>query len=140
MPNINQYSIIYNGEVVHPPKTKPMEIIDSIESQDEMMQRQSNVLDEALKQMTAIYVSKVDEIIEEGLKLKGFDFKNRFELTEFIKANCKLEHNLKTRKNIYYVNGIPFLSQHFPIDKVQMPEDTKRGILMCDVLGEFKYL
>ena len=137
---MKQYAIINKGEVINPPSHEKMELLNLVEDFDHTLKSQANALDEAVKQMTAIYVDKVDEIIEEGLKLKGFQFNNRFELTEFIKANCVLEHNLKTRHNIYYVNGIPFLSQSHIGNEMLNIKYAKSGIGIWDIMGEFKYL
>ena len=140
MPNINQYSIIYNGGAIHPPKTKPMEIASTIDSFDEMMQHQSNVLDEMMKQMTTIFVNKLDAIVEHGLRLKGFEFDSRNELEAFIKSNCVREHNLRTMQDVYYVKGLPFLAHTYTGSEMLMPNGTEREITASATIGEFQYL
>lgn len=52
---------------------------------------------------------KLDDIIKEGLKLKGFDFSDPSDLKEFIKINCRCEDNVFDEEKIYFVNDIPFL-------------------------------
>ena len=58
---------------------------------------------------------KFEELIIEGLKRKGFEFKNRMELENFIKSNCKCEDIVTKKKRTYLVNGVPFLIHFYGI-------------------------
>ena len=60
-------------------------------------------------------VNKLDNIIVEGLKLKGFKFKNKNELETFIKTRCRRTDNIKLKEHIYYVDNIPFLLHNYEV-------------------------
>lgn len=64
-------------------------------------------------------VNKLDSIITEGLKLKGFEFKNRLDFENFIKTRCKREDYIQEKKHIYYVDNKPFLLHYY--EPIQEP-------------------
>lgn len=52
---------------------------------------------------------EMDMVITEGLKRKGFEFENNFEIEQFIRERCKMTINEETEERILYVDDIPFL-------------------------------
>lgn len=67
------------------------------------------------REITQNLCNKFDEIILEGLKLKGFTFDNRYKSEEFIKLNCRCEDNIQFQQKIFYVNEIPFLLHNYEV-------------------------
>jgi len=53
--------------------------------------------------------NEMDKITIDGLKRKGFEFKNMFEMAEFIKSRCKVEDYTNKQERIYFVDNKPFL-------------------------------
>ena len=51
---------------------------------------------------------KLEEYFIEGLRLKGFEFKSKVELEEFIKSNCGCEDYADIKQRTYFVNNVPF--------------------------------
>jgi hypothetical protein len=82
---------------------------------------------------------KLDAVLIEGLKRKGFEFAHKAELIEFVKSNCRCE-NRTYNERVYYVNDIPFL---FHKDKPEMNFDINEApgtLSMKATVGEFCYL
>ncbi len=81
------------------------------------------------------------DYIIEGLKRKGFEFKNRFELEEFIKLNCRCEDRKKFKQRIFFVNDIPFLLHCYEM-KLDLNTITndKFEVEMLVNYGSFAYL
>ena len=52
-------------------------------------------------------ITQMNNITIEGLKRKGFEFENNYELTEFLKARCRVTEFENERT--YYVDDKPFL-------------------------------
>ena len=87
-------------------------------------------LEESLTSQIVEYMAKqLDVRTVEGLRLKGFEFKNRKELGDFIKANCSKEETMNT--TTYSVKGEPFLVHTYP-DYHTLPVTFS--------LGNFKYV
>lgn len=85
------------------------------EFQNSMIQKFSNKISE-----------KIDEIILEGLKLKGFEFEHKIELIDFIKTNCNciiLEGEEESK--YFFVNNDPFLILQFNNDLSNLTFDEK---------------
>ena len=77
----------------------------------------TNLNTDLYREMIEHFTKATDDLIEKGLKRKGFVFKNRFEMEMFIKNNCEM--NSQNDSVYYYVNGEPFL-----IRKIQIAFDT----------------
>lgn len=83
---------------------------------------------------------KINEIVVEGLKKKGFEFKNKFEVEQFIVANCRCVDNTETKQRIYFVNNTPFLMHNYEV-KVDLPKIERcEYVSMYASIGEFAYL
>ncbi len=86
-----------------------------------------------LQNAISIFDKKIEEKFIEGLKNKGYEFKNRFELENFVKSNCRCTIDF-TQKRVYYVNNVPFLELHL---------DFKNNIFNNNInfdFGSFKFL
>jgi len=52
----------------------------------------------------------------EGLKRKGFEFKDNGELETFIGGNCRCEDDIEKKERTYFVKDIPFFFHRYAID------------------------
>ena len=70
-----------------------------------------------LQEITRDLTKKINQTIEnyfiEGLKRKGFEFKDRQQLENFVKLNCRCEDNVLCKKRTYFVNKIAFLVHNY---------------------------
>lgn len=83
---------------------------------------------------------QMDDIIIEGLKRKGFEFKNKYDLAEFIKSNCRCVENIQLKEKIYYVNDIPFFMHRYKLN-IDIKTVVENGVTnFISTLGEFSYL
>lgn len=82
---------------------------------------------------------KLENIVIEGLKMKGFEFGNRHELESFIKENVKCEDHVDKKERIYYVKDIPFLLHKYEIE-ISWPISLDREIKMFANYGQYSCL
>ena len=67
--------------------------------------------------------SKLEYIIVEGLKLKGYEFEDEKSLFDFVSENCYInEPNLSV--SIYLVKGIPFLEYYCGFNIKKLDDDS----------------
>ena len=83
---------------------------------------------------------KLEDYIIEGLKRKGFEFKHKIELEEFVKERCRCEDNIDLKEKIYYVDNIPFFLHNYKSEPLQMPSITDREYKLTANLGTYAYL
>jgi hypothetical protein len=84
--------------------------------------------------------NKLESFITEGLKLKGYEFENRYELESFIKRYCRCEDNVGLSERIYFVNDIPFMLHNYKIGCDFSVKDEGGKIMMNAIYGSFAYL
>lgn len=85
------------------------------------------------------FVSKLENLIIEGLKRKGFEFESRIEIENFIKKNCECLDNVSLQERVYYVNSIPFLLHHYGV--IVDPFIKDRSVISVDATyGSYEYL
>jgi len=94
---------------------------------------EKSILDNIKSKLT----KKLDDLIIQGLKLKGFEFKNQIELQDFVKEKCKTIEAKDSSYTIYLVNDIPFLFHYKP---ETFPQITFEGTEIKSDLGEFSFL
>ena len=83
---------------------------------------------------------QLEDCIIEGLKRKGFEFKNRLELENFIKSNCRFEDRTDIKQRTYFVNDIPFLLHCYEIEMDLNPIQTDREFEISANYGRYAYL
>lgn len=76
----------------------------------------------------------------EGLKRKGFEFKNKLELETFIKERCRCADYIKLKKRVYYVDDVPFFLHNYKIEINNDPRKTGDPNKVVGSLGTFAYL
>ena len=84
---------------------------------------------------------QLENYMIEGLKRKGFEFEDRFELENFIKSNCRCEDRTDLKQRIYFVNEIPFFLHCYEI-KTDLSQFTneKGEVKISANYGSFAYL
>ena len=83
---------------------------------------------------------KLEDLWIEGLKRKGFEFKNRIELENFIKSNCRCEDRTDIKQRTYFVNDIPFFLHCYEIEMDLNPILPDRELKMSANYGRYAYL
>lgn len=83
---------------------------------------------------------QLEDYMIEGLKRKGFEFKNRIELENFIKSNCRVEDRTDIKQRTYFVNDIPFFLHCYEIEMDLNPIQTDREFKMSANYGSYAYL
>jgi len=89
---------------------------------------------------TADLRKKVDDAIIEGLRRKGFEFDNPYDLEVFIKSRCICEDHVGKKQRTYFVDGRPFFLHNYEGDALMVfdkPIDTNTYKFNC---GSFAYL
>ena len=84
--------------------------------------------------------SRIETFFIEGLKRKGLEFKNKFELLNFLKQHCSSEDHVNLKQRIYFVDDKPFLLHDYNIEMDLTPiiEDGKTTLRAS--YGSFAYL
>jgi len=100
-----------------------------------------SIQSQAIKELSSRLVDKIDAVCIEGLKRKGFEFKNNSDLETFIKSNCRCEYNIQTKEKVYFVNDIPFLL-HKLENKIDFTTDAlyEKSIKLVATCGSYSYL
>lgn len=94
---------------------------------------------EIMEQIIQSFSKKIDEIVIDGLKLKGYYFDNKIELEAFIKENCSAFKS--GNETTYFVKGKPFLIHIFKdeVDPIAYDQITGETTIKANY-GEYKYL
>jgi hypothetical protein len=79
---------------------------NSFEEHKDKALSQDAVISRLISDVSSKWSNTIDNLFKEGLKRKGFEFKNDYELKDFITKNCKGMR--KDNETTYYVNDIPF--------------------------------
>jgi len=84
--------------------------------------------------------SKLETFVIEGLKRKGFEFRNELELENFLKQRCRCEDNVNLKQRTYFVDDKPFFLHDYNIEMDLTPiiEDGKTTLKAS--YGSFAYL
>lgn len=82
---------------------------------------------------------KFDEIIIEGLRLKGHEFDSRQQIETFIKQHCKCIDDFIEGIKFYYVDGNPFLEHHY--DNINPEIVNHKGVIEINAsLGYYRFV
>lgn len=84
-------------------------------------------------------INQLENLFIQGLKNKGFEFKNKIELENFIKKRCRKEDYIEFKKNIYYVDEIPFLIHYYEVVFEPITE-YNNGIEMTANYGKYAFV
>lgn len=97
---------------------------------------QDKIIKEASDQLSV----KLDEVIIEGLKRKGFEFYNKHDITHFIKERCESKVFLELKQKVFYVDGNPFLLHHYGDSGFNIIPTEGIGVRATVCLGRFEFL
>lgn len=81
---------------------------------------------------------KTDEIFIEGLRRKGYEFKDRESLEQFVGEHCTCEDWAPKQQKTYFVKGKPFLFHSYGIE-IELPEEGDTFNIKA-TNGKFAYL
>jgi len=98
-----------------------------------------NIQEQITKEITQNLSNRFDEIILEGLSLKGIIFGSREEAEAFIRLNCRCEDKIDLQERIYFVNDIPFLLHNYEVIYEPITSNNN-GIRMSANWGYYKFL
>lgn len=113
-------------------KIEPPDLPEEYKTHDMMQNVMSRISTDLLK--------KFDEAIEEGLRRKGFEFENRFEIIEFIKSRCKCEDRIDIHERTYYVDDTPFFLHSYGVEMEFNPSTERINNTMSVTCGGIAYL
>lgn len=80
---------------------------------------------------------KFDDLILQGLKLKGYNFDDMADATKFIKENCSCADDLLNQQKTYYVKEIPFLLYDY---KMNIEVDYSDNATFTGYYGKYAFL
>ena len=83
--------------------------------------------------------NKLDDLIIEGLKRHGFEFKNQLDLELFAKERITRTYNIEFKEHIYYVDDVAFFLHKYNVIYEPITEDDN-GIKMSANLGSYSFL
>lgn len=101
--------------------------------------KEQDFLNEISNKMANDLANKFDEIFEEGLRLKGFEFNNKFQLYDFVKHNCSCLEDSENFNRTFTVNGMPFLFHSYRQNVTPVIEINGEFSISAD-FGYYKYL
>jgi hypothetical protein len=83
--------------------------------------------------------NRFDEIFREGLRLKGYVFKNKNEFESFVKENCTCEDFEDKQERIFYVKGNPFMIHNYKQDPFKFNQEENKMSISCNY-GSYGYI
>jgi len=106
-----------------------------------VLKRYDSLQSELIKKVSSEINNKVDSVITEGLKRKGYSFDSENELLNFIKTNCSCIENRDVKQRLYIVDNNAFLlwnyDQEIDVKKHFNPEMI---LSMSMSVGSFEFL
>lgn len=94
---------------------------------------------EVISSLCKCLVNQLDNYLVEGLKRKGFEFENKFDLENFIKQHCSCVDNIEHKERIYSIDGVPFFLHRYEIIQQEITEENN-GIVMRANYGSYSFL
>lgn len=95
--------------------------------------------EEIINKMSLELACNLENLIINGLKLKGFEFENKIELEEFIKTRCRRTDNIDFEEHTYYVDNMPFFFHKYRAELSPIIEHGNEIKLYYN-FGSYKYL
>jgi len=82
--------------------------------------------------------NKFENLIIEGLKLKGYQFENKVDLENFVKEHCRCEDKIDIKERTYFVKGVPFFFHDYNI--IYEPFDYIELFTLKANYGQYRFL
>lgn len=99
-----------------------------------------DIVSNIVSKLSASICDQLDDSFIEGLRLKGFEFKTKFELECFIKDRCRCEDNTELKERIYYIDNTPFFLHKYETEMNISPIVDDGKTTMKATFGSFSYL
>lgn len=99
-----------------------------------------DIIHGVIGRLSAEINQKLDDFIVEGLKRKGFEFKNGSELREFVTLRCRCEDDLSIKKKTFFVDDIPFFLHNYNTEIIKSTMDIDEPFKITGDLGSYAYL
>jgi hypothetical protein len=94
---------------------------------------ENRILEDAVN----LLIKKLDNLMIEGLKLKGFEFNNKTELIQFISSRVTCHDKQDIQEKTYLVDNIPFFLHKYNINFCDTINDNNT---FTANYGEYKFL
>jgi hypothetical protein len=99
-----------------------------------------NIIHDLINDICNNLNNQLQDYIVVGLKRKGFEFKNKLELEQFVKDRCRCEDSIDLKERVYFVDDIPFFLHNYKIKIDLNPITENRCTKMSANYGCFAYL
>lgn len=83
-------------------------------------------------------IRKLESLVIEGLKKKGFEFTDENELRDFIKTRCRRVDHVDKKEHVYFVDDTPFFLHKYEII-IETPQE-RDGAKITANYGRFAFL
>jgi len=100
----------------------------------------SDIGNELVNRISNDFNNKFEELIKEALKIKGFDFKTKIELAQFIKDCCRCDDFVDVKERVYYFENTPFLLHKYSNETIKMPINNNGDFTLNADYGSFSFL
>jgi len=92
------------------------------------------------KMIADTMAKQMDDVFIEGLRLKGFEFRDRHEVETFIQKRCRCEDNIELKHRMYYVDDSPFLFYDYSMGAELKLEKTERQLVVSADFGRYRFV
>lgn len=104
-------------------------------------EEESNFIQKIVSDITNKLSHQLDDVIIQGLALKGYKFDDKIKLMDFIKENCKVCDEKQNQRKIYLVKNIPFLMNDYSTkEDILWKFQTNKDITVECVFGKFYFV
>lgn len=86
-----------------------------------------HLIGDAVRDIQNNLMEKLENLVIEGLKRKGFVFENKHDLVKFTKTNCRYEDNTEKKQKTYFVFDTPFVMCSYDIVIDARPKVTSNN-------------
>lgn len=110
---------------------------------EENTQDHITLMGDIMRKVTAELTQKLNDIVTEGLKRKGYEFENTLQLTDFIKEHCRCEDFVESKTKLYFVKEKPFLIYDYNYKQelsTIIPKDSLQDYAFTAKMGSYSYL
>lgn len=97
------------------------------------------LMNEMTNQLSRQLNDKLELILIEGLKIKGFEFSDRRELEIFVQRNVRCEDQIRNKERTYFVYETPFLLHKYEVE-MDLSYQESGGTKMTANYGKYTYL
>lgn len=94
---------------------------------------QEQIVSDAIKKLE----NKMEDLLIQGLRNKGYEFEDRYELKLFIATYCRCEDYQDKGEKIYFVKDLPFFLHIYKVDSLV---NTNKGNSISINYGNYAFL